>query len=244
MPWVKKEDIPDVPDELKGLTKEQIQEIVNASKAAQTAQQEVTTLKERITGRDTEFQTLQNQFNETKSRLDQIERGRQPNQQPRQSAPDEIPSVVEDEEEAFRRRQAPVTAVAFHSGALTARLMAENQIRQQGQSKIFDKYHKEIDEIMAKEAPERRIFPEVWLNAFTYVKGQHFDEVVQSAQKGENLFFSETPSNDPTPPVRKTDDKLTEQELAIAKKMRVEPKRYLEVKNNINADSEEFTSSL
>lgn len=233
MAWFKREEEQDIPEELKGKSAKEIAELL---KKAQEFETEVTSLKTQVQERDTRVTELQNTFNATKTRLDQLEANSRPPE--RQRTQDEIPSVIEDEEEAFRRRQEPTQAVALHSGMLSARMMAENQVRQQpGGERIWRKYEKEIIDIMNKETPQRRIFPEVWLNAFTYVKGVHFDEVMQSAQKGENLFFSETSSNAPEPAPQKKDDKLTDKEMEIARKMKIDPAKYLEQKKKIQVVS-------
>ena len=247
MPWFRdqkpKED--QTPEELRGLTDEQIIELVKKGK---THDADIQALQTQITQRNQDVENLTNNFNEVRSRLQSIEANPQGQRQPRgnngNENPDEIPSVVDDEDEAFRRRTAPVTAVALHSGQLAARLSAEQQVNMSPvDRRAWSKYIKEIEGIMAKEPPERRIFPEVWMNAFTYVKGQHFNEIMSAAQKGDNLFFSEGVDNVPTPP-EVHEDKLTPQEEAIAKKMRVDPKKYLDMKKKIKVDTDAFATNL
>lgn len=236
MPWFKKEEEEKIPDDLKGLTPEQIVELVNKGKTLET---ELNTLKQQASDKDKQINDLNTNFTNTRTRLEQIENETRQRQAHQQQDPNEIPSVVEDEDEAFRRRQQPLEAVSLHAGALAAQMSAEQAIRDAKEDFIYRRYKKEVDEIMSKEPPARRIFPQTWLNAYTYVKGVHFNEVTDLMRKGDNTFFSETAGSTP-PPTEQREEKLTERELEVAKSMKITPERYLAMKKKIQVDTDAF----
>lgn len=237
MPWFKHEDEAQIPEEMKGLTPAQIAEAIRKSKELET---ELSTVKDQLKKRDEEFQSTQTEFASVRDRLQAVEEQAIARRQSGDRDPNIIPSVVEDEDEAFRRRQAPIEAVALHTGSMAAQMQAQQTVRDQKQSHIWNKFEKEILDIMSKEPPARRIFPQTWLNAFTYVKGVHFDEVTRAASSGDNSFFSESAGNNTPAPAPVQSDKLSEQEEAVARKMRVDPKRYLEIKKKIKVDNDTF----
>lgn len=137
---------------------------------------------------------------------------------PMQTGP---PSVLEDEDGAFNARMAPTAAVSFHAASMAAKTQAMLGLTGRDLA-LFKKYGNEIDQAMQNVPPDRRMHPQAWLNALTYVKGIHFDE---ATAKGDE-FFSET-GGAPPPPMAPPADKLSEEEANIARKMKVSPESYL-----------------
>ena len=136
-------------------------------------------------------------------------------------------SVLEDEDRAFQDRQAPLAAVSFHGAAMAAKTQAMLSLSGRDLA-LFRKYSNELDASMQNVPPERRIHPQAWINALTYIKGVHFDE---ATTKGDD-FFSET-GGAPPPPNAPPAERLSDEEMNIARKMKIDPAKYLEQKKKI-----------
>jgi hypothetical protein len=214
MGWFKKKEdgSTDVDESLKDLTPEQIKAAVEGKAAADA--------------KIAALEAQQAEFEATKARLATLESKMAP-PPPENTGP---VSVLEDENRAFNERQAPLAAIAFHAGSMAAKTQAMQGLDGRDLA-IFRKYSSEIEAAMQTVAPEKRINPETWVNALTYVKGRHLNEIVEASSKGSD-FFSET-AGGPPPPPKPAEDKLTPEQETIAKKMKVDPARYLEQRKNI-----------
>jgi hypothetical protein len=233
MAWFNKDD--EVPERLKGKTPQQILQELEAADALKAKQTE---LEASSSVRDQEFTATKTEFEATKARLAQLEANQNRREEP---PPDQRQrtgptSVLVDEDRAFSERVGPIAALALHSGALAAKQEARRQVeirsrdpKNKNDLGIFLRYEAEIEDLMSKEAPERKIMPQTWLNAFTYIKGIHVSDIVASVQKGES-FGLEGGSSSQAPPEEPKDDKLSAEELRIAAKMRVSPENYLKQK--------------
>lgn len=234
MPWFKDDE---VPDRLKGKTPQQILAELEAADSLRTKHME---LEASAATRDQEFAASKTEFETTKARLAELEANRlhesenqNQNRDQRRTGPT---SVLVDEEGAFAERLGPVAALALHSGALSAKQEARRQVETRSRDSknkndlgIFLKYEAEVEDLMSKEPPERKVMPQVWLNAFTYIKGIHVNDIISSVQKGE-AFGLEGGSTSQALPLEQQDDKLSAEELRVAAKMRVSPENYLKQK--------------
>ena len=229
MPWFKDDE---VPDKLKGKTP---QEIAKALEDAEELKAKHMELEAAAATKDQELTATRSEFEATKQKLQEIEanRNRQAESEPRRGGPT---SVLVDEDKAFAERVGPVAMVALQSGMLAAKQEARRQVeiksrdpKNKNDLGIFLRYEAEIEDLMSKEAPERKIIPQVWLNAFTYIKGIHVNDIIASVQKGE-AFGLEGGSTSQAPPTEQNDDKLSPEELRVASKMRVSPENYLKQK--------------
>lgn len=214
-PWKKEE----LPESLRELTPEQIAQALLEKKELE---QKLADQQTQADGLKTELEQVQAKVRELESRP-ATQPQPQPQPQPR-SGPE---SVLIDEDKAFADRLAGTNALAFHAAALSAKIMARDQIRNSDERRIWDKYESEVDEIMGKETPDRRAFPAIWINAFTYVKGLHLKELML-AQKEGNDFFAEPVGRGPEPaPQPGQGDKLTDEELRVCANMKIKPEEYL-----------------
>lgn len=234
--WKKKRE--EIPESYRDLTDEQLLDRL------QQAEKDAAEKKEL----ETKVQSEQTEHGKTKAALQALEASaRKPEVKPEvkpQPKPNgqnqdsnEPISVFDDEAGAFAQRNAPIAAAAIHAGMLAAKAEAMRLVRVQGDTRVWEKYEKEINEIMEKEDPVRKIYPQVWLNALTFVKGIHMKEIMDLQTKGgEAALFSEGISdNGRSPEQRNTpeDDKLSQSELDIAKKMKIKPEDYLKRKKGM-----------
>jgi chromosome segregation ATPase len=230
--WGKKDE--ELPESLRGLTHEQLAEtLANANKAKQ--------LEEDLAARTQELNAVRTEADQIKDRLNRLEANPQPER--RETPTTQRTSFVEDEDRAFQERfderGAPIAAIAFQAGAATAKLDALRQVQSMKPAyyKLWQKYENEIAEIVKNQPAVNQINPQTWLNAFTFVRGNHAEEL---AGDKENPFFSEPVTGngsgheEPNKP-----EKLTEQEMKICKKMRITPEKYIQQKKGmtINPDT-------
>lgn len=231
MAWFKKEDLP---EELQGKTPEEIKTyLAQQKKDADDAKAALATANAAAETQKTEFEGV-------KSRLASIEANRTNananTNNNTQREPKEPTSFLVDEDAAFNERVAPVVNLALHGAAMSARMMAFQSIPAREQ-KLFNKYASEVEGIMAKESPERKVYAQTWLNAWTYVKGLHTQELVDAAAKGDNAFFAESGSSTGNVAGNGHEDKkdeLTDAEKDIARKMKISPEAYLKNKKGIS----------
>jgi hypothetical protein len=91
---------------------------------------------------------------------------------------------------------APTNAIALHGAMMSAQLIADQYIQQQGpvNMRLWRKYKDEVTKIVHGYSPETRILPKTWVDCFTYVKGLHIDDIVKEGQTAGDAFFSESAS--------------------------------------------------
>ena len=225
--WFQKKE-EELPEKLRGKTEEDLvkameeAEALRASAAEKDA--EVARLRESQTSQQTEFEAV-------KAKLAELEANAAPtwNEEPKGPA-----SVFVNEEQAFIDRTSGLRQQIAQSGALTARLTAreavQNSTTGRTDMRIWDKYANEINTLMSREAPDRQIDPRSWANAFIYVKGLHFSDLLDAQANKKDIFAEPATSSGTVPETEKQEDKLTDQELEIAKKFKMTPEKYLERK--------------
>jgi hypothetical protein len=139
--------------------------------------------------------------------------------------------------------------VALQSGKLAAKLEAIRQVqslaatnpKMRGAYRLWQKYEGEIESLVNQQAAANHIFPQTWINAFTYVKGLHAEELVEGAVSGGENFFSEPVTGGGAPENGRggeKKDELSPREMDIARKMKITPERYLEQKKKMTVVSE------
>ena len=190
-----------MPKELEDMTEEQILEKVKKSGELETqltaAQQKQTELEAKLTTESGERQKLKDSLTALEAKVTAPP--------PPPNAPKAPTSFLDDEEAAFNERVAPTQAISLHAGAMAARLSFEQAINgdrsENGQVNraLYYKYAAEVQDLMNREAPVRRMLPEVWQMAFEMVRGRHSNEIYAAAKKGDNSFFSEGVTDAPPP---------------------------------------------
>jgi hypothetical protein len=222
MPWFKRDGktpMDDIPEELKELTPEQIAQAVRESQ----------TLKAELAGQKTENETI-------KARLAQLEAN--PNNKPPEPSPDSnknrVISFLEDEDAAFNQRAQPIVAAVYTMGAAAARQSFESGLSGIDRA-MFQKFGPEVDVIMKTCDAPTRATADSWKRAWNMVKGEHLDEITKAAQDKTD-FFSESSSGSLLGgPVRTIlpDDRLTDEELRVAKKYNLDPRDFLEQRKSM-----------
>lgn len=131
--------------------------------------------------------------------------------------------------------------------------IAKSEARK-GSEDVWDKFSNEI-EMMVKASvdPQFHTNINVWKNALTQVKGQHIDEILEmrkqqvpaETSRGPALHISreggpaQSSRSAPIPPK----EKLSSEELDVARKLRITPEQYIEGKRFLEGQSEKGPSS-
>lgn len=154
------------------------------------------------------------------------------------TGPPDAATWLTDPNAAFNSAVAPTAAVALHGAIMSARLLADQFIRQQGpvNARLWNKYGQEVAALVDQLPPDQRILPQSWINQFTFVKGMHLDDVVKEGQKEGEAFFSETAGSTGRgmpEDQHRNDDTLTDAELKVAKRMGRTPEQYLAAKKKM-----------
>jgi hypothetical protein len=216
MLWDRK-DREKLPPELRDLTPEQLAEKL---KTASDAEARLTDAEKARQERDQAFDSLKNEFEQTKQRLATIEANTKPPEK-------EVSSIFADPDAYIRDSTKDTRDVALLSGMMSAKMYCRQNLTGRD-VRIFAKYEGEIDKIVGSYAPEFRIMPQTWMNALIYTKGLH-DKEIQRAEEERTDFFSETPSNAQYEQTLRG-DKLTPDEAELCKKFHWDPAKYLENK--------------
>jgi hypothetical protein len=199
---------------------------------------ELDTLKAKSTEQQTEVERMKARIQELEGNQDHDDDDDDKGKGKKRTGPQ---SVFLNEDEAFAERLGPLHAMVTQTGAMTARSTAREAI---GNSKngtvemrIWNKYQNEINTLMTKEHPTNQINPTSWVNAFIYVKGLHSDDLMELASKKTDVFAEVGSSSGNMHEDNKDNDKLSPQELDIAKKFKMTPEKYLERKKGMKFSS-------
>lgn len=214
--WFGKEEV-EVPPELEGLTADQIIAAAKEAKELKTKVAEIDTLKAKIEDMEKNPKVVEKVVEKV------VDRRQQPNNEPAQRT-----SFLEDEDKAFNERAAPLVNAIFTVGASSARMTFENGLKGI-EAKLYTRYGKEVEELMAKEPPQNQASPYSWKTGFDIIKGRHIEEVTKAAQDKTD-YFAETSSGTAGagPMTSEDQNKLTDEQTAIAKKYGLKPEEYLE----------------
>lgn len=233
----------ELPDELKdlGLTPTQIKEQLAKAKEFED---KVTTQGAELTAARAELDGVKGDFASTKARLDQIEANNQRQQEPPKK--DDPISFLDDENAAFNQRfnQAanPLAQIALTAAATTAKMSARNSLRDKvvktpngnmSLAHLWDRWESDIDKLAEGVPLVNRGNPITWANLFNLVKGRHMDELLANTS---DFIEPASGSSDREVHVgerRQSLDKLSEDEEKQAKKMRIDPAKFLEMKKKM-----------
>ena len=210
--WGSKDPKDDGPPELKDLTPEQIAAAVRESQATKAELAAQKTANDALAAR---LQTLEQHPNNRAV-------------EPVKSDPAKPVSFLEDEDLAFAQRSAPIVAAVYTMGASTARQTFEGGLSGVDKA-MFAKFGSEVEEAMKSVDAPSRANPATWRKAWSMVKGDHLEEITKAAQD-KTEFFAEVSSGSPLGgPFRTSlpDDRLTDQEAAVAAKYGIKAEDYL-----------------
>jgi len=244
----------ELPEEYKDMKKD---DLVALLKKGKEADGKINDLQTKFTAKETEFNTLKTESDghktslaSQKAQLDKlaatVERikaaGFDVDGAGAENGKGEIPDILEDEDAAIRLRVreelAPTTQLALAAAITAARMQFDTAARSDKNYRLLTKYRQEFEEVIKTQPDQYKAMPTTYFNAFQYIKGLHADDIAEASKKGESLAFSEGVSQSDSQ-IRmnnesdKPKEELTPQELEIAKKMKVDPKRFLERRQNI-----------
>ena len=208
----------EVPEELKGKTPA---EVAAALKAVTDLQAQLTAEKTAREASDKRLADQSTEFNDIKTKLGNLEASLAP---PPPVLPE--PASPWTEPEKFVNEQTLRTQnIALASGMMSAKMYFANQLSPRDQ-KIHKKYEKEVEAtLLTFQPPECRVMPQSWFNAFTFIKGQHEQDIAK-AESSSSDFFSERPSGGPAPEPE-IQDKLTADEEETCRIFKYDPVKYL-----------------
>lgn len=231
MPLIDRNDLT-FPAEWKDKTDE---EILVLMKAGTTAQTELKAAQDLAVAKEQELQTANAERDVAKAKAAAAADPANPLNKPELAPavdPNKPIDFWDDPDGAFNQRLTPIALQMFTQGAQTAEMF----IRQQN-PKLFAKFGDEIMELMKTVPLQQRPLFATWNNAIDMVKGRHVAEFVEDAKAGKNEFFTEPASGGaPRPPdddSKKPEDKLSDQEIKIAARMRMTPEQYLKQKEGM-----------
>lgn len=237
MPWFSKDA--KVPDEIKDLTPEQLAEAV---KKKVELEAQLSDFAAKSAEKDASLKMLQAQV----AQLEAATRAAASLDKISADKLEEDDDILTNPSGVIDKRVAPIAAAAMHAGVLAARMSAENEIfRDVRERALYLKYKKEIDELADKYTPDQRILPQTYHNLFIYVKGKHEKEISAAASSGDEGFFSEGVSSRAHEKKSAVDiDKLTDQEIRVAARMRVTPEEYLKNKKQMQVKEGNITANV
>lgn len=177
---------------------------------------------------------LQNDFDQQKTRLTELE-GRSQQKTTEELEAERLaaepPSPWLSPEKFVADQTKGVANVALNAGLMAAKMYFMQNLASRDQ-KIFKKYEKEVEAVVATFAPEARVMPQSWMNGLLYVKGLHEQDISKAESTGTE-FFSEGASRSGGEREPEVNDKLTEEESAMCKAMHWDEAGYLKRKKEM-----------
>jgi len=237
--WFKKEE--KLPPELEGKTPEQV---AASLKEAEDLKTRLATLEAERTTEKNLVETMKNDFNATKTRLQELEANAKKQPPP---PPVEKVGFVEDGDQAFTQRfneqVAPTTAIAVTAAQQVARMSAENHLSSLDSqnntmdARLFRAWAQDIDGEAKKYNPTQLIQPQSWLSIFYFIKGIRAEELANPEIRKKKYSFLEPARSNGTPPTnndnKPANEQLTPEELRVANRMGVSPENYLKRKKSM-----------
>ena len=228
-PFKKKEA--ELPESLRGKTPEQI---AAALDAASQATAKAADLEQKLQAEQSKSGTLQSEFDKIKQRLDAAE-ARPATTQPVDPDASKIPSVLDDEEAAFAARTAPLDNATMFNAAQTAKLLARQKLMAQADyAPVLLKYEAEIEQLWNQVPMQSRMFEAAFENCFKIVLANHFKDIQDMKSKAAGELLVEGAGGPPRAETAAEKDKLSDEELRIAKAMKISPEDYLKQKKGMN----------
>jgi hypothetical protein len=208
---------------------------------ADKAKKEVEELKAKDAERETKVVEIQTEFNKVKERLAAAEANKNQNQNQNRNNNEEPANFVEEPDKAFQQRVGPLAAITLQNAAVTARLLAQQQLDNADlasggkvmDGRLFRHWGADIDAESKRYAPIQLGDPQAWIGIFYYLKGQRADELRDPKIREKKYNFLEPASTNVNTNVedKKTpSDQLTDAEKHVADKMGVKHEDYLKRK--------------
>lgn len=227
------------PERLRDMSPEKLMELLDEGDASK---EQLTAIQSELDTRKQTETNLTNELQDTKARLASLEASYSSvNQQQTQVQPSQAQPTdwLENPDQAFVERAAPLADYAMQAASNGAQLRFESDLRDGPgiDMRVYRKYQAEVEKLMSAEPAVRRGYPQVWKNAFTFIKGLHADELVKQSQRGEQAFFSESDDKNNPTETKKTDTELaTDSDKKYASKFGVTPEEVVKVKRSFVYD--------
>jgi len=228
-----------VPERFKDKSEDDILAMMDAADKASTRVTELEAERVKDTERVTAIQT---EFEAVKTRLAAAEANRNANPNGSDNNNNELANFVEEPDKAFGQRVAPVANIAIQTAAMTARMLAQQQLNNADlasnsktmDGRLFQHWGAEMDAEAKKYQTIQLTTPQAWLGIYMYLKGVHADELRDPEIRKKKYNFMEPVQSS----VSTTDDgkqkpatdQLTDAEKHVADKMGVTHENYLKRK--------------
>ena len=227
-----------LPDRFKDKSEDDILKMLDDADKDKTR---ITELETKDAERETKVTEIQTQFNDVKARLAAAEANPKPKPDGGGNN-DELANFVEDPDKAFGQRVAPVANIAIQTAAMTARMLAQQQLNNADMAsngktmdgRLFQHWNGEIDAEAKKYQTVQLTTPQAWLGIYMYLKGVHADELRDPEIRKKKYNFMEpavsgvSANNDGKE--KPASDQLTDAEKHVADKMGVKHEDYLKRK--------------
>lgn len=229
-----------VPKIFEGKSEDDILKMLEESSADK---EKIKGLETKVAEQDGAVDKIKTEFESMKARLVAAEANR--NTPPKKEGSEEEPAnFVEEPDKAFGQRVAPIANIAIQNAAITARILAQQQLDNADlasggktmDGRLFRAWSMEIDNAAKKYQTIQLGSPDSWIGIYFHLKGLHADELSNPEVRKKKYNFMEPAAsstdtrhqeNDDTKPAT---EQLTPAELHVAEKMKVKPEDYLKRK--------------
>jgi ABC-type transporter Mla subunit MlaD len=218
-----------LPEALRGKSPE---EIDTELKRLSASVGEVERLKEQLAERDTKLSENSSAVEQMQQKIQELESGSRPNPD---LAPRKPASFLDDEDQAFNDRAAPLVNGLMDVSAQTAKIVAEQRIRANpAYAKLLSKYQADVDKLYKTVPLQYQRFPETYERVFKQVLGDHVEELMtEQAKTGGSLFIES--GGGAQPPAPPPNEQLTADELEAAKRLKIDPEQMLASKKQMRS---------
>lgn len=235
MGWFRKEDESKIPDKLKAMTAEQI---ISAMESGEKSADEMKKLQAALAEKD-------GAINETKTELTRLQEQFRTLEANRATPPkkDEGNNEIQfvDDPEGYVQQQIakntiPTAVATMRATAQLARETARRQLLGMkvpgtniNKAALMDRWSTEMDKAVETVQLQFLQDPKQWVYVFNNILGQHMDEILQSKADGKEPDYFAEPGHSEAGRRQepKKEDQLTEEEINIAKRMKIKPEEYL-----------------
>lgn len=235
MGWFRKEDESKIPEKLRALTPEQI---VAAMDSGEKSAAEMIELKKALAEKDKAINETSNSLTELQNQFKNLEANRRV-QSEKKVENNEIQFV--DDPEGWTRQEiakntVPTAVATMRATAQLAREAARRQLMQLkvpgtniNKAALMDRWSGEMDKAVETVQLQFLQEPNQWIYVFNNILGQHMDEILQSKADGKDPEYFVEPGHSEVGRRQevKKEDKLTDEEMNIAKRMKITPEQYL-----------------
>jgi phage I-like protein len=226
-----------IPEELRGKTPAEIAALLKEAPLLKAKVTELETARTADTAAVTQIKT---EFDTIKERLRVAEANN--NRQPTPPGPQKEPTdFIDNPDQAFNERAAPLAALSVRNAAITAKMLAQQQLDNgdmASNGKTMDgRLFRAWDTEIMREANTYQTIqlgePKNWIAIYYLIKGTKADELSNPEIRKQKYAFLE-PSSPSTPlpgaPPKNASEELSDAEKHVADKMGVKHEDYLKRK--------------